>query len=60
MWEVEGQIGFRGDMTLLSGVSSALVASCFAQRYWAGLGHPSGGRWWELLLIPPVTVRGVA
>jgi len=55
IWEVESDVAFKADMSLLTLQVSLLLESYNAHRYWRG--NSSGNNpVWEYLLSPPVRV----
>lgn len=54
VWEVQAHEFLVADMNLLMTGTSILVYSYFAHKYWRG--EASQDPFWEVLLVPPVTV----
>jgi len=55
IWEVESDVTFKTDMSLLTLQGSLLVVSYNAHRYWKGISSGNNPVW-EYLLSPPVKV----
>jgi hypothetical protein len=55
-WEVEAELYFRADMSLLTLANSLLISSYFTYQYWSGDSSHSNKPFWEILLVPSVKV----
>ena len=55
IWEVESDVAFKADMSLLTLQGSLLRVSYNAHRYWRGISSGNNPVW-EYLLSPPVKV----